>query len=140
MASELFYVANQSRQRAQEEGGFDDMKHFITTLLLLACSAVALASDPYEPPRVANGKPDFNGVWQVLNTANYDLEPHGAQAAMAFREGPVVPVPAKEVVALGAVGAVPAGLGVVRGGANEPSRSPSRSKNFTSRSPLVSAT
>jgi hypothetical protein len=53
----------------------------------------------------------------VLNTANYNLEPHGAQAAMAFREGPVVPVPAKEVVALGAIGAVPAGLGVVKGGA-----------------------
>ena len=34
-----------------------------------------------------------------------------------MRPGPVVPVPAKEVVALGAVGSVPAGLGVVEGGA-----------------------
>jgi len=85
-------------------------------MLLLACSTMTLAETSYEPPRIASGKPDFNGVWQVLNTANYNLEPHGPQAAMAFREGPVVPVPAKEVVALGAVGAVPAGLGVVQGG------------------------
>jgi hypothetical protein len=60
--------------------------------------------------------PDLNGVWQVLNTANYDLEAHPARAAMALRPGPYGPVPAKEVLALGAVGAVPAGLGVVEGG------------------------
>ncbi len=62
------------------------------------------------------GKPDLNGVWQVLNTANYDIEAHAARAAMALRPGPFGPVPAKAVVALGAVGAVPAGLGVVDGG------------------------
>ena len=27
-----------------------------------------------ELPRGPNGNPDLNGVWQVLNTANYDLE------------------------------------------------------------------
>ena len=30
-------------------------------------------------PRVA-GKPDLNGIWQAMNTANWDLEPHTAQA------------------------------------------------------------
>jgi hypothetical protein len=60
--------------------------------------------------------PDLNGLWQVLNTANWDIEPHAARAALAFRPGPFGPVPAKDVVALGAVGSVPPGLGVVEGG------------------------
>jgi hypothetical protein len=65
-------------------------------------------------PRL-NGKPDLNGIWQALNTANWDIQAHSAKAALTMRPGPVVPVPAKEVVAFGAVGAVPAGLGVVDG-------------------------
>ena len=66
------------------------------------------------PARIA-GKPNFNGIWQALNTANYDLLPHQAKAALAFRPGPVVPVPAAPVLAFGAVGSVPAGNGVVEG-------------------------
>jgi hypothetical protein len=66
-------------------------------------------------PRVG-GKPDLNGIWQTLNTANWDIEPHMARPALAMRPGPVVPVPAKEVIALGAVGSVPMGMGVVEGG------------------------
>ncbi|MDH4062881.1 MAG: hypothetical protein OEW19_00665 [Acidobacteriota bacterium] len=65
-------------------------------------------------PRL-NGKPDLNGIWQAVNTANWDILPHSAKPALAMRPGPVVPVPAKEVLALGAVGSVPAGLGVVEG-------------------------
>ena len=66
-------------------------------------------------PRTASGKPDLNGLWQALNTANYDIQAHTALPAMAMRPGPVVPLPAKEVIALGAVGSVPAGVGVVVG-------------------------
>ena len=72
----------------------------------------------YRAPRGPDGKhPDLNGVWQVMNTANYNIEPHASSAALQMRPGPVVPVPAKDVLALGAVGSVPAGLGVVEGGA-----------------------
>ncbi len=67
-------------------------------------------------PRTAAGKPDLSGIWQALTSANYDIEPHMARAAMALRPGPVVPVPAKDVVALGAVGSVPGGAGIVVGG------------------------
>ena len=70
----------------------------------------------YHPPHGADGHPDLNGVWQVLNTANFDISAHMARAAMALRPGPEGPVPDKPVLALGAVGAVPAGLGVVDGG------------------------
>ena len=52
-------------------------------------------------PRTPDGKPNLNGIWQVLNTANWDLEPHQAQPSA--------------VLALGAAGAVPPGPGVVEG-------------------------
>jgi hypothetical protein len=75
------------------------------------------AAPAYHAPRGPDGKhPDLNGVWQAMNTAGWDIEPHAARAALQLRPGPVNPVPAKAVVALGAVGAVPGGLGVVEGG------------------------
>lgn len=74
-----------------------------------------VAEQVYVAPRGPNGQPDLNGVWQVLNTANYDIQAHTARAAMAMGPGPFGPIPTKEVVALGAVGSVPAGLGVVEG-------------------------
>ena len=74
------------------------------------------AEAPYHAPRAPDGHPDLSGVWQVLNTAGDDVEPHIARGAYAMRPGPLGPVPAREVVALGAVGVVPAGDGVVEGG------------------------
>ncbi len=71
------------------------------------------AAEEAEAAKPAVARPDLNGIWQVLNRAGDDLEDHPAQAARALREGPHGPLPAKVVLALGAVGAIPAGHGVV---------------------------
>jgi hypothetical protein len=55
----------------------------------------------YKGPRTPDGKPNLNGLWQVMNTANWDLQTHGPEPA------PLVP--------MGAQGATPPGIGVVEG-------------------------
>jgi hypothetical protein len=84
--------------------------------VMMTIGVVPLAGQVYRAPRTSDGKPDLNGIWQALNEANYDLEGHMARPAMALRPGPHGPVPAAAVLALGAVGAVPPGMGVVEGG------------------------
>src|SRR5262249_4037376 len=85
-------------------------------MAIMAIGVVPLAGQAYRAPRGPGGKPDLNGIWQALNEANYDIEAHVARSAMALRPGPHGPVPAAPVLALGAVGAAPPGLGVVEGG------------------------
>ena len=48
------------------------------------------------------GNPDFNGIWQAMGSAHWDLEAHAA------RQGPIPKT--------AALGAIPAGLSVVVGG------------------------
>jgi hypothetical protein len=93
----------------------------VTLVLAIVASAWLVSLSPLTGqtrapavPRL-NGKPDLNGLWQTINTANWDIQAHSARPALAMRPGPVVPVPAKEILAFGAVGSVPGGLGVVDG-------------------------
>lgn len=73
-------------------------------------------------PRAVDGKPNLNGVWQVMNTANWDIQDHDAQ-----------PGPYPHL--LGAWFYVPPGNGVVEG--NELPYQPwaleKRKENFTKR-------
>jgi len=88
----------------------------IGAVLAVIAMPVSGQAPAYRAPRLADGRPDFNGIWQALNEANYDIEIHMARPAMALRAGPHGPLPAAAVLALGAVGAVPPGRGVVDGG------------------------
>lgn len=76
--------------------------------------------------------PDLNGIWQALNTANWDLKAHVARPGLATVAGPAGDVPAAAVLALGAIGGVPGGLGVVEGGniPYQPWAAAQRQENF----------
>ena len=87
----------------------------VTAVLVTALPVVAGQGQPSRGAARIAGKPNLNGIWQALNEANYDLEQHMARPALQLRAGPYGPVPAKEVIALGAVGSVPPGIGVVDG-------------------------
>jgi hypothetical protein len=78
------------------------------TAAVVAAGLIAAAQTPVQTqggpiPRTAwDRKPDLNGTWQVLTTANWDLEEH---------EGGPSPV-----MVTGAIGARPPGMSVVEGG------------------------
>ena len=78
--------------------------------------ATRTASQPARAARTADGHPNLNGIWQATTTANWDLLAHPMRPAVA-QPGvyPDVPVLAAPVLALGSVGGVPPGPGVVEG-------------------------
>lgn len=75
----------------------------LATVALVLVAGAAAAQPPVDRPARIAGRPDFNGIWQALNTANWNLESHSAEALDAFWR-------------LGAIAAIPAGQSVVRGG------------------------
>jgi hypothetical protein len=68
----------------------------------LVFTGTASAQDRARPDRIG-GKPNFNGIWQALNTANWNIEGHSAEQIEEFWQ-------------LGSLAAIPAGQGVVVGG------------------------
>lgn len=77
-----------------------------TRICLILISAISCnveaQSDDYVAAVDPYGNPDLNGIWQALGTAHWDLETHESRAGPLWE--------------LGAIGAIPGGVGVVEGG------------------------
>lgn len=108
--------ANETAQVDEEQVGQEDATPTEAAASSEAGVIAATAASENASGFQAGSARDLNGVWQALNRANYDVEAHHARHAMQLIEGPMGPQPDKRVVALGAVGAVPAGAGVVTSG------------------------
>ena len=91
-------------------------------LLALAALPAAAQNAAYRAPKLSDGHPNLNGIWQAMNTADWDLRPHAAGFG--------------RVVALGAEDAMPPGLGVIADGDDIPylpAAAAKRKENFDNR-------
>ena len=66
----------------------------MTTCRLIAASVLSLAAAAAQTntaiPRLPDGKPNLNGIWQTLNTANYNIQDHAASKGIPGGQGVVV--------------------------------------------------
>ena len=69
----------------------DEVRQVVAYLESLSSETSGAAAASYDGPRTPAGRPDLNGIWQVLSTAAWDIRAHNAEDG------------------------VPAGLGVVEG-------------------------
>ncbi|MEC8331587.1 MAG: hypothetical protein VXZ69_04545, partial [Pseudomonadota bacterium] len=54
------------------------LSSLIRSTLCMTLLLVGSLTAAQDIPRTADGRPDFNGIWQAINTANWDVEPHAA--------------------------------------------------------------
>jgi hypothetical protein len=89
--------------------------------MVLFAALPAAGQAPGRIPRTPTGKPNLSGIWQAMNTANWDLQGHAARQSLALE--------------LGAIGAEPGGTGVVEGGEIPylPAAAAMRKENFEHR-------
>jgi hypothetical protein len=97
------------------------MRNSLSGAVIAGVVMIAQAQQAYRAPRAADGHADLNGIWQAVNTANWDIQDHSAQAGPMWE--------------LGAIGAIPPGQGVVEG--NDipylPAAAAKKKQNFANR-------
>src|SRR5580698_1619721 len=76
----------------------------IVTAATILLAGGAVQAQQLNRPATISGHPNFNGIWQALNTAYWNLEGHSIEGF------------SKEFSQLGAIGVIPAGQSVVRAG------------------------
>jgi len=76
----------------------------IATAAAIWFTVSAAQAQQLDRPATISGHPNFNGIWQALNTAYWNLEGHSVEGF------------SKEFGQLGAIGVIPAGQSVLRGG------------------------
>ena len=80
----------------------DTMTGATAVVAFVVLFLTAASAQNYRAPRTADNRPDLNGIWQAVGSAHFDLEGHAADFSPSLE--------------MGALGAVPGGLGVVIGG------------------------
>jgi hypothetical protein len=91
-------------------------------LAMLLLAATPLVAQPaYKAPKGPDGHPNFNGIWQAINTANWDLVDHASGPGLDMITGTLT--------------ATPGGIGVVEGGEIPylPAAREQKKKNFENR-------
>jgi len=84
------------------------IRTIVTAATILFAGAGAVQAQQLNRPATISGHPNFNGIWQALNTAYWNLEGHSVEGF------------SKDFWQLGAIGVIPAGQSVLRGGGTIP--------------------
>jgi hypothetical protein len=94
---QLIAVPPQNTGRDMKIGKFS-LALTLTVLLQAVTVSAATAADV---PRIG-GKPNLNGIWQAMNSANWNLEDHSAQKIdSAWQHGALFAIPAGKTVVVG---------------------------------------
>src|SRR5260370_40136405 len=92
------FTGDREMQKRWRTAVFASIKASAKAVVMIALFTIMLANvghaQAYKAPRTADGKPDWNGIWEALNTANWDLQDHAAEMASVVALGPACTIPA----------------------------------------------